>query len=279
MWALGSLGAEVARNARRLAFAAIVRQDAAWFDAPDNASSRLATRLEEDTVHIRGAVADTAAVAMQNLTVLAGGAWPSPFFGFSVTVSLEQKKHTKTCSHPLNFRPGHRVRLLVAADARHPRRQYVSLLEPAGGASAFSCPPLNPRLTHALAVPLMAAASLIQIRVVNGLGGADHSALFATANQLLSDALSNVRTVAAYGLAGAMVDRYSAAQEGPVAGIRKKAYVNGGAFGFGQGMFVFLYALAFWYGGWLVDHGDVSAASVFKARCSRFLRLITCFSF
>ncbi len=72
-WALGVIGAELARNARQQCFAAIVRMEAAWFDADENSSGRLATRLEEDTVNIRGAVSDNVAVAAQNLTVMAGG--------------------------------------------------------------------------------------------------------------------------------------------------------------------------------------------------------------
>ena len=72
-WALGVIAAELGQNARREVFAAIVRQEAAWFDAPENSSGRLSTRLEEDTVNIRGAVSDNLAVAAQNLTVLAGG--------------------------------------------------------------------------------------------------------------------------------------------------------------------------------------------------------------
>jgi hypothetical protein len=51
-----------------------------------------------------------------------------------------------------------------------------------------------------------------------------------------------VRTVAAYGLSQDMVSLYTRAQEGPREKLRKRAMVDGAAFGFGQGMFVFLCA-------------------------------------
>ena len=70
--------------------------------------------------------------------------------------------------------------------------------------------------------------------------------------------------MAAYGLSADMVALYTRAQEGPKAALRKRANVNGAAFGFGQGMFVFLYALAFWYGGVLVDRREVAPGNVFK---------------
>jgi hypothetical protein len=91
--------------------------------------------------------------------------------------------------------------------------------------------------------------------------------MYADANQMLSDALcarpqrlqclpaclpcalprlthvwlaANVRTVAAYGLSHDMVGLYTRAQEGTGEQLRKRANINGFAFGFGQGMFVFL---------------------------------------
>jgi hypothetical protein len=51
-----------------------------------------------------------------------------------------------------------------------------------------------------------------------------------------------VRTVAAYGLSHDMVSLYTRAQEGPREKLRKRAVIDGAAFGFGQGMFVFLCA-------------------------------------
>ena len=203
-WALGIIGAELARNARQQCFAKIVRMEASWFDADENSSGRLATRLEEDTVNIRGAVSDNVAVAAQNLTVMAGGLAIAFVYSWKLTL------------------------VIVAT------------------------------------LPLLVSGAIVQMKVLHGTGGPDHTKMYAQANQMLSDALANVRTVAAYGLSDNMVALYTGAQEGPRSELRKRALVNGSAFGFGQGMFVYLYALAFWYGGVLVDAGEVGPGDVFK---------------
>jgi ATP-binding cassette subfamily B (MDR/TAP) protein 1 len=196
-YALGIIGAELANNARAECFASIVRMEASWFDKEENSSGRLATRLEEDTANIRGAVTDNISVAAQNLTVMAGG--------------------------------------LAIAFAYSPYLTLVILGT----------------------LPLLMFGAIMQMRILSGVAVGDSTGLYAAANQLLADALVNVRTVAAYGLAGDMVELYAGAQEGPAEQLRYRANVNGFAVGFGQGMFVFLYALSFWFGGWLVDHPEV----------------------
>ena len=203
-WALGTIAAELARNARCEVFAAIVRMEASWFDRSENSSGRLASRLEEDTVHLRGAVGDNVAVAVQNLTVMAGGLAIAFAYSWKLTLVI------------------------------------------------LAC------------LPVLMAGAIVQMKVLMGGVGGENSKLYANANQMLSDALSNVRTVAAYGLSRNMVGLYTHAQEGPSEELRQRANINGFAFGFGQGMFVLLYALSFWYGGYLVDRGEVMPGDVFK---------------
>ena len=119
-------------------------------------------------------------------------------------------------------------------------------------------------------LPLLMFGAVVQMKILQGGVGSDGSKLYAAANQLLSDALVNVRTVAAYGLGDDMVALYAGAQEGPGEELRHRANVIGFAFGFGQGMCVFLYALSFWFGGWLVDHPKadhpraITPADIFK---------------
>ena len=204
VWSLGVVGAGMARTARQRCFANIVRQDAAWFDCDDNSSGRLATRLEEDTVHIRGAVTDQLAVAAQNLVVMAGGL--AIAFAYSWQLTL----------------------VILGA------------------------------------LPILVVGTIVQMRILHGTGGPDHSKLYATANQMLSDALSNIRTVSAYSLSTDMVGLYTRAQDGPASELRHRAAVNGCAFGFGQGMFILLYAVSFEFGGWLVDRGKVLPGDLFK---------------
>jgi ATP-binding cassette subfamily B (MDR/TAP) protein 1 len=203
-WALGTIAAELALNARREVFAAIVRMEASWFDRAENSSGRLASRLEEDTVNLRGAVGDNVAVAVQNMTVMAGGLAIAFAYSWKLTLVI------------------------------------------------LAC------------LPVLMAGAVVQMKVLMGGVGGENSKLYATANQMLSDALSNVRTVAAYGLSRNMVGLYTQAQEGPSEQLQMRANINGLAFGFGQGMFVLLYALSFWYGGYLVDRGEVEPGAVFK---------------
>lgn len=73
MWALGVIGADLAKNARAAAFRQILRMEMAFFDQEENSSSRLTMKLEEEAVYIRGAVSDQVSVIAQNLTVLAAG--------------------------------------------------------------------------------------------------------------------------------------------------------------------------------------------------------------
>ena len=134
MWALGIIGAELANNARKQCFAQIVRMEAAWFDKEENSSGRLATRLEEDTVNIRGAVSDNVSVAAQNLTVMAGGLAIAFAYSWKLT-------------------------LVILGT-----------------------------------LPLLMAGAIVQMRALQGGVATDHSKLYAAANQLLSDALVNVRT-------------------------------------------------------------------------------------
>ena len=67
-WALGVMGASLAKNARLAVFRKLLRNELAWFDAEENSSGRLASKLEEDAVNIRGALGDQIAVIVQNLT-------------------------------------------------------------------------------------------------------------------------------------------------------------------------------------------------------------------
>ncbi|KAG2870679.1 hypothetical protein PC114_g27272, partial [Phytophthora cactorum] len=73
-----------------------------------------------------------------------------------------------------------------------------------------------------------------------------------------SEALSNIRTVASLGLEKSLTGKLSDLLEEPLARGRREAHVNGLALGFGSFVLFAAYALAFWYGGKLVDDGDIS---------------------
>ncbi|KAL3656242.1 hypothetical protein V7S43_018896 [Phytophthora oleae] len=73
-----------------------------------------------------------------------------------------------------------------------------------------------------------------------------------------SEALSNIRTVASLGLEKSLSGKLSDLLEEPLVRGRHEAHVNGLALGFGSFVLFAAYALAFWYGGKLVDDGDIT---------------------
>ncbi|POM61462.1 Multidrug resistance protein ABC Superfamily, partial [Phytophthora palmivora] len=73
-----------------------------------------------------------------------------------------------------------------------------------------------------------------------------------------SEALSNIRTVASLGLEKSLSSKLSDLLEEPLTRGRREAHVNGLALGFGSFILFAAYALAFWYGGKLVDDGDIT---------------------
>ncbi|KAE8913143.1 hypothetical protein PF005_g6765 [Phytophthora fragariae] len=73
-----------------------------------------------------------------------------------------------------------------------------------------------------------------------------------------SEALSNIRTVASLGLEKSLSSMFSDLLEKPLTRGRRQAHVNGFALGFSSFILFAAYALAFWFGGKLVDDGDIT---------------------
>eukprot|EP00891_Asterochloris_glomerata_P005017 jgi/Astpho2/5017/Aster-05951 len=66
------MGQKLARRLRITLMSAILSQEIAWFDQPENSSGTIAGRLATDTLHIRGAMGDVLGLISQNfVTVLA----------------------------------------------------------------------------------------------------------------------------------------------------------------------------------------------------------------
>lgn len=70
---LGRAGSRLTRRLRERLLESALKQEIAWFDAPENASGALAARLSADAAHVRGAAGDALAVAAQAATGLGGG--------------------------------------------------------------------------------------------------------------------------------------------------------------------------------------------------------------
>ena len=90
------------------------------------------------------------------------------------------------------------------------------------------------------------------------------SELFDAANQTASEAFAAIRTVAAFSLQAPLVQVYEKLLEKPQAAVAARAHASGLGFGFSQFAVFSVYALAFWYGGQLMRHGEMDFAQVLK---------------
>ena len=75
---LGRAGSRLTRQLRERLLESALKQEIAWFDAPENASGALSARLSADTARVRGSAGDALGVAAQAATGLGGGGLSSP---------------------------------------------------------------------------------------------------------------------------------------------------------------------------------------------------------
>ena len=82
--------------------------------------------------------------------------------------------------------------------------------------------------------------------------------------QLAIEAITNIRTVAGLGREKTFVQKYVQELTGPHIEAKRKSHVRGLVFGFAQSMPFFAYAGCMYYGGYLVNNGEMEYQSVFK---------------
>ncbi|GJP35340.1 hypothetical protein CLOM_g19842 [Closterium sp. NIES-68] len=112
-------------------------------------------------------------------------------------------------------------------------------------------------------VPLLGVAGTMQIRAIQGFAD-DAKAQFEEASRVANDAVSAIRTVAAFGAEQRVQELYNERCSTPIqAGIRK-AHVSGAGLAFGQFAIFAVYALSFWVGGKLVEGGHATFTDVFQ---------------
>ncbi|KAE9177332.1 ABC transporter B family member 2 [Phytophthora fragariae] len=80
-----------------------------------------------------------------------------------------------------------------------------------------------------------------------------------------SEVLGNIRTVVSLGLEKSSCDKFSVLLEAPMTSGERNAQVNGLAVGFSSFIVFATYALAFWYGGKLVDDGDITFLQLMRS--------------
>ncbi|XP_076927615.1 putative ABC transporter B family member 8 [Bidens hawaiensis] len=82
--------------------------------------------------------------------------------------------------------------------------------------------------------------------------------------QIAVEAVYNHRIVTSFGSLGIILQMFDKAQDGPQREARKKAWLAGIGIGLAQGLTSMCWALDFWYGGKLVNDGEISSGDVFK---------------
>ncbi|KAJ0030980.1 hypothetical protein Pint_13270 [Pistacia integerrima] len=82
--------------------------------------------------------------------------------------------------------------------------------------------------------------------------------------QIAVEAVINHRIVTSYGSLGKVLQLFDEAQEEPRKEARKKSWLAGIGMGSAQCLTFMSWALDFWYGGTLVEKGEISAGDVFK---------------
>ncbi|CAO2824302.1 unnamed protein product [Amaranthus hypochondriacus] len=102
--------------------------------------------------------------------------------------------------------------------------------------------------------PVVVAATVLQKMFLKGFSG-DLEAAHGKATQLAGEAVSNVRTVAAFNSEVKIVGLFSRNLETPLRRCFWKGQIAGSGYGIAQFALYASYALGLWYASWLVKHG------------------------
>ncbi|XP_010684039.2 ABC transporter B family member 1 [Beta vulgaris subsp. vulgaris] len=102
--------------------------------------------------------------------------------------------------------------------------------------------------------PVVVAATVLQKMFLKGFSG-DLEAAHAKATQLAGEAVSNVRTVAAFNSEVKIVGLFTSNLETPLRRCFWKGQIAGSGYGIAQFALYASYALGLWYASWLVKHG------------------------
>lgn len=102
--------------------------------------------------------------------------------------------------------------------------------------------------------PVVVAATVLQKMFMTGFSG-DLEAAHSKATQLASEAVANLRTVAAFNSETKIVVLFTTSLMTPLRRCFWKGQIAGSGYGIAQFMLYASYALGLWYASWLVKHG------------------------
>ena len=241
---LGRAGSRLTRRLRERLLEAALKQEIAWFDDPENASSALAARLSADAAHVRGAAGDALGVAAQATTGLGGGLIIAFVSGWRLALVILAA-----------------VPLLVASAWVQGAFLAGNLSKGGaggGGEEGWKSKSKRPRKRGGMEgkEPLPPPPSL-----------RDDAAL---AQQVASEALAAPRVVAALGLDVPLAGAYDSYLAKPARRAAARGQVTGVFFGLSQFVLFAVYALAFYYGGRMVSEGRISFEAMLRVFFGEF---------
>eukprot|EP01012_Entosiphon_sulcatum_P031341 TRINITY_DN393_c0_g1_i1.p1 TRINITY_DN393_c0_g1~~TRINITY_DN393_c0_g1_i1.p1 ORF type:complete len:1254 (+),score=232.49 TRINITY_DN393_c0_g1_i1:49-3762(+) len=114
-----------------------------------------------------------------------------------------------------------------------------------------------------IGLPLLAVTGAVNVKVMQGFsekGGG----MYATANTIALESLSNIRLVTAFNMQDQLILRYSDTLQAPLRSASRKGALGGFFAGFNQVVFFATFALVFWFGGWLMEHDGLSFGKVMR---------------
>ncbi|KAM0934126.1 putative ABC-type xenobiotic transporter [Dioscorea sansibarensis] len=199
----GIMGERLTLRVRERMFAAILKNEIAFFDDMNNASGILSSRLETDATLLKTIVADRSTILLQNV-------------GMIVT------------SFIIAFILNWRLTLVMLAT-----------------------------------YPLMVSGHISEKLFMQGYGG-NLSKTYLKANMLATEAVSNIRTVAAFCSENKVIDLYAGELEEPSKHSFRRGQAAGIFYGVSQFFLFSSYALALWYGSVLMGKELASFKSVIK---------------
>ncbi|PPD80757.1 hypothetical protein ES288_D03G215300v1 [Gossypium darwinii] len=200
----GIMGERLTLRVREGMFSVILKNEIAWFDDLNNASSMLASRLETDATFLRGVVVDRTSILIQNV-------------GLVIAAFI--------IAFILNWR----ITLIILAT-----------------------------------FPLIISGHISEKLFMQGYGG-NLSKAYLKANMIAGEAVSNMRTVAAFCAEEKILDLYARELIEPSERSFKRGQIAGIFYGISQFFIFSSYGLALWYGSVLMGKELASFKSVMKS--------------
>jgi len=119
--------------------------------------------------------------------------------------------------------------------------------------------------------PLVSFGGIMEMAAAKGLGTKSQAAT-AEANQIASEAISAIRTVAAFTTEDRVQASYERKLRAPFEASIKKNWISGIGMGAGQFFIFTSYALSMWFGGYLISKGEMQFVDVMQV----FFAIIMC---